>query len=279
MISDESSLEEQETTAVVREEELRKDPYLQKLSPETKRHYGEDPRLARIQIDDDDDDDSSFSEDETVIATSGDDDNDKKIDLKRVQLAHRRVHEAHQRHIEIRPSLDDCEDDEEDEDDAKVKDTKGPDTSSEPSPLKGYNLLDENTAHVGCSDAVKTWNFVGEIEEYTQLTLPAPLPDYKKNRLSKAQRAKSPTRTRISPNKRKQAKRSVQDYATATINKDTEYQPLQAWLINHGLGRHWEAICNLGAKRISDLALLTKEDMDELGFTTEERKKLNIQIT
>ena len=74
---------------------------------------------------------------------------------------------------------------------------------------------------------------------------------------------------------------SSQDYASATSKSDDFFQAesrLHAWLICHGLGDHWKAICALGAKKIADLALLTPEDMDDLGLDDSERKKLNIQI-
>lgn len=73
----------------------------------------------------------------------------------------------------------------------------------------------------------------------------------------------------------------LQDYASATSAVYASLQAesrLHAWLITHGLARYYGAICDLGAKKISDLALLTEDDMDDLGLTPEERKKLNIRI-
>mmetsp|Transcript_8192 Transcript_8192/g.25288 ORF Transcript_8192/g.25288 Transcript_8192/m.25288 type:complete len:258 (+) Transcript_8192:66-839(+) len=74
---------------------------------------------------------------------------------------------------------------------------------------------------------------------------------------------------------------ALQDYASATVQKDEFFQAesrLHAWLILHGLGHHWHSICALGAKKIADLALLTPEDMDDLGLSTVDRQKLNIRI-
>ena len=49
------------------------------------------------------------------------------------------------------------------------------------------------------------------------------------------------------------------DYETATsTNKESFDSPLHAWLISHGLGRHYRAIRKLGARRIADLGYMTK---------------------
>ena len=104
--------------------------------------------------------------------------------------------------------------------------------------------------------------------------------------LSKAQGDRSPNPIRTpSPAKRKESHRvrtqKLQDYATATVQRDDFFQAesrLHAWLICHGLGHHWGGISSLGAKKIADLALLTKEDMDDLGLSPDDRRKLNIRI-
>ncbi|KAJ1456585.1 hypothetical protein M885DRAFT_517414 [Pelagophyceae sp. CCMP2097] len=54
--------------------------------------------------------------------------------------------------------------------------------------------------------------------------------------------------------------------------------PLHAWLFSRGLGRHYEAIGALGAKKIADLGYITRSDMDDLGLTPEERAFFQFRI-
>lgn len=73
----------------------------------------------------------------------------------------------------------------------------------------------------------------------------------------------------------------LQDYASATtIGNVLPESRLHAWLITHGIGQYYDAFQALGAKKISDLAHLTDEDMDELGLTPDERKNIaNLHIS
>lgn len=73
-----------------------------------------------------------------------------------------------------------------------------------------------------------------------------------------------------------------QDYATATSSAASTADGLQAenrlhaWLIARDLARYYVSLRALGAKRISDLAFLTDDDMDDLGLSIDERKKLTV---
>lgn len=116
----------------------------------------------------------------------------------------------------------------------------------------------------------------------------APLEDPRTPRISCAHGDTSPSRIR-SPSRRARkestavpiADPGLQDYASATIHVDDTFvaeSRLHAWLLRHGLGHHYGAIHALGAKKISDLTLLTHDDMDDLGLTQDERKLFNIRI-
>lgn len=53
---------------------------------------------------------------------------------------------------------------------------------------------------------------------------------------------------------------------------------LHEWLLSRGLGAHFEALERLGAKRVSDLALLTADDLDQLGIGGAERGLFRIEL-
>jgi len=53
---------------------------------------------------------------------------------------------------------------------------------------------------------------------------------------------------------------------------------LHEWLLSRSLGAHFEALERLGAKRVSDLALLTADDLDQLGISSAERGLFRIEL-
>ena len=53
---------------------------------------------------------------------------------------------------------------------------------------------------------------------------------------------------------------------------------LHEWLLSRGLGGHFGALERLGAKRVSDLALLPADDFDQLGVSAAERELFRIEL-
>ena len=53
---------------------------------------------------------------------------------------------------------------------------------------------------------------------------------------------------------------------------------LHAWLISHDLGKYFKSLDNLGAKKVSDLAFVTAEDLQDLGLTPAECARLQVRV-
>lgn len=117
---------------------------------------------------------------------------------------------------------------------------------------------------------------------------------------SAARTVASPTRdVRSSPNRKQrggsvegspssrreqQASRTeseFQDYASSVTVRRIARQPqshLHAWLISHDLGKYFKSLDNLGAKKVSDLAFVTAEDLQDLGLTPAECARLQVRV-
>ena len=48
---------------------------------------------------------------------------------------------------------------------------------------------------------------------------------------------------------------------------------LEMWFDRRGLGVYAKALKSLGARRVSDLALLEDEDLDAMGFTAQQKRR------
>ena len=57
-----------------------------------------------------------------------------------------------------------------------------------------------------------------------------------------------------------------------------EFVERSRFLSARGLGKHFGALERLGAKRVSDLALLTSDDFDQLGVGAAERELFRIEL-
>ena len=53
---------------------------------------------------------------------------------------------------------------------------------------------------------------------------------------------------------------------------------LEMWLDRRGLGVYAKALKSLGARRVSDLALLEDEDLDAMGFTSQQRCEIRVRV-
>ena len=53
---------------------------------------------------------------------------------------------------------------------------------------------------------------------------------------------------------------------------------LEMWLDRRGLGVYAKALKSLGARRVSDLALLEDEDLDAMGFTPQQRCEIRVRV-
>ena len=53
---------------------------------------------------------------------------------------------------------------------------------------------------------------------------------------------------------------------------------LEMWLDRRGLGVYAKALKSLGARRVSDLALLEDEDLDAMGFTAQQRCEIRVRV-
>jgi len=68
------------------------------------------------------------------------------------------------------------------------------------------------------------------------------------------------------------------DAAVAVSTRQQATSRLHEWLLSRGLGAHFGALERLGAKRVSDLALLTSDDFDQLGVSAAERELFRIEL-
>ena len=68
------------------------------------------------------------------------------------------------------------------------------------------------------------------------------------------------------------------DAAVAVSTRQQATSRLHEWLLSRGLGAHFGALERLGAKRVSDLALLTADDFDQLGVSAAERELFRIEL-
>ena len=53
---------------------------------------------------------------------------------------------------------------------------------------------------------------------------------------------------------------------------------LEMWLDRRGLGVYAKALKSLGARRVSDLALLEDEDLDAMGFTAQQKCEIRVRV-
>lgn len=72
------------------------------------------------------------------------------------------------------------------------------------------------------------------------------------------------------------------DHHYTTTNAPGPRRPthsnLHYWLMARGLESKYDALRSLGAKKISDLALLTTDDHEELGLSDEQVKMIRIEV-
>jgi len=54
---------------------------------------------------------------------------------------------------------------------------------------------------------------------------------------------------------------------------------LELWLDRRGLGVHSKALKKRGATRVSDLALLSDEELDDMGFMLDQRTEIRVRLT
>lgn len=59
---------------------------------------------------------------------------------------------------------------------------------------------------------------------------------------------------------------------------DSEYSTLRIWLQGRGLGRYFLPLRSLGAKKVSDLALLTQEDLNEMNIDPRAARTLKLLV-
>jgi hypothetical protein len=53
---------------------------------------------------------------------------------------------------------------------------------------------------------------------------------------------------------------------------------LEMWLDRRGLGVYAKALKSLGARRVSDLALLEDDDLDAMGFTAQQKCEIRVRV-
>ena len=71
---------------------------------------------------------------------------------------------------------------------------------------------------------------------------------------------------------------TVPDSPTSSEEEMPRYSSLRNWLRARGLGEYFEPLRDLGAKRVSDLALLTEDDLKDLDLDEKQQKTLAVVV-